>query len=413
MENRKKMIQEYLFLLILYSFFIILAFWIDSPSEIIHGMKRIILSPDILISDYIEIGGIGAALVNASLTSLICIIVLIFIGIKPDGSTFMALFLMTGFSFFGKNIFNVWPIIIGVYLFSKYKKESIRNYYLVAILATTLAPTVSQFSFIGIFPKYFGIIVGYIIGIFIGGITPPIAAYCLKFHNGYNLYNVGFASGLIATLLMSILRSFGIEFDRRLVCHTGSNFIFTGLLFTISFYFIIIGFKKVKKPLNGIKKINKESGRLISDFYFLYGNIAHINVGILGIFSTIIVVFLKSELNGPSIGGIFTIMGFGYLGKNLKNIIPVMLGAVIASVFNVNEGYSSVFIVYILFSTALAPIAGEFGSFWGFIAGVIHIFIVNNIGYLHGGLNLYNNGLSAGFVVMIMLPLINTLKNSS
>ena len=36
--------------------------------------------------------------------------------------------------------------------------------------------------------------------------------------------------------------------------------------------------------------------------------------------------------------------------------------------------------------------------------------IVTNIGYLHGGLNLYNNGLAGGFVAMILIPLITTFK---
>ena len=59
----------------------------------------------------------------------------------------MSLWLMTGFSFFGKNLLNIWPIIIGVYLYSKYQKEPFLNYSLVALLSTTLAPAVSQLSF--------------------------------------------------------------------------------------------------------------------------------------------------------------------------------------------------------------------------------------------------------------------------
>ena len=64
----------------------------------------------------------------------------------------------------------------------------------------------------------------------------------------------------------------------------------------------------------------------------------------------------------------------------------------------------------ILFSTCLAPIAGQFGSLIGILVGIVHINIVSNIGYIHGGLNLYNNGLAGGFVAMILIPLITTFK---
>ena len=36
--------------------------------------------------------------------------------------------------------------------------------------------------------------------------------------------------------------------------------------------------------------------------------------------------------------------------------------------------------------------------------------MVMNIGYLHGGLNLYNNGFSAGLVAAILYPIIDMLR---
>lgn len=87
-------------------FFIIIAFFLDTPKNIIYGLKNIILSPDILISDYVEIGGISASLINSALTSLLSMLLLITLGVKPNGSTIMSLYLMTGFAFFGKNIYN-------------------------------------------------------------------------------------------------------------------------------------------------------------------------------------------------------------------------------------------------------------------------------------------------------------------
>lgn len=410
MKQIKNFYSPYIILLGLYVCLIIFAFFIDSPKEIFYGIKSIILSSDILITDYMEVGGIGAALVNASLTSILSILLLILIGIKPNGSTIMALWLMTGFSFLGKNIFNIWPIILGIYLFSKYQREPFLNYTLVALLGTCLSPIVSQLSFKNGSTSFPSILLGISVGILVGFILPPIASHSVKAHNGYNLYNIGFASGLVGTLLMSLLRGFGINFESRFLWHTGSN----GLLFMIilfcCIYLIVIGLLLGNNTKKNLKIITNQTGRLINDFYLLSGPTTYINMGILGILSTIFVLIIGSDLNGATICGIFTIIGFGAFGKHIKNTIPLIIGSTIAAIFNVNGLNSPPIILSILFSTTLAPMAGKFGWKIGILAGIIHVNIVANTGYLHGGLNLYNNGLAGGLVAMILLPLITTFK---
>ena len=410
MKLLKNYYPPYVTLSILYLFFIVFAFCLDSPSEIFHGLKSIILSSDILITDYMEVGGIGAALVNAALTSLLSLLLLIIIGIKPNGSTIMSLWLMTGFSFLGKNIFNIWPIILGVYLFSRYQKEPFLNYTLVALLGTSLSPVVSQISFGNNQYSPIAITLGILLGIIVGFVLPPIASHSIKAHNGYNLYNIGFASGLLATLLMSIMRGLGIDLDSRLIWHSGSNKILFILLILCCIYLIIMGMIYGKNNKTTLSNINKQTGRLISDFYILFGETTYINMGILGILATCFVIVIGGDLNGATICGIFTIIGFGCFGKNIKNTIPIVIGATIAAIFNVNKVTSPSLLLSILFSTTLAPICGKFGWKYGVLAGIIHVNIVTNIGYLHGGLNLYNNGLAGGFVAMILIPLITTFK---
>lgn len=410
MKLLKNYYPPYVILSVLYLFFIVFAFFLDSPSEVFNGLKSIILSSDILITDYMEVGGIGAALVNAALTSLLSLFLLVIIGIKPNGSTIMSLWLMTGFSFLGKNIFNIWPIILGVYLFSKYQKEPFLNYILVALLGTSLSPIVSQISFGNNDYNPIAIALGILLGIIVGFVLPPIASHSIKAHNGYNLYNIGFASGLLATLLMSIMRGLGIDLDSRLIWHSGSNKILFILLILCCIYLIIMGMIYGKDNKTTLSNINKQTGRLISDFYILFGETTYINMGILGILATCFVIVIGGDLNGATICGIFTIIGFGCFGKNIRNIIPIIIGATIAAIFNVNKITSPSLLLSILFSTTLAPICGKFGWKYGVLAGIIHVNIVTNIGYLHGGLNLYNNGLAGGFVAMILIPLITTFK---
>ena len=47
------------------------------------------------------------------------------------------------------------------------------------------------------------------------------------------------------------------------------------------------------------------------------------------------------------------------------------------------------------------------------IAGFFHMSMVMNVGYLHGGMNLYNNGFSGGFVAAVLVPIFDSLKKTS
>ncbi|MCB2291810.1 DUF1576 domain-containing protein [Clostridium sp. CS001] len=391
--------------------FITLAFIMDTPMQIFLGLKKILFEPNILITDYIELAGIGAAFINMSLVILASITLLVCVGIKPNGSTIALLFTMAGFSLFGKNIINIWPIIFGVWLYSSYQKERFINYVLIALFGTTLSPTVNQLALLGHLPFDGDIIVGLLISTFIGFILPPMAAYCLKLHQGYNLYNIGFAAGLLATLLMSLLRAFGINFESRLLWSTGNNLLFSIILISLFLLMILIGYLENDKSFKGLFKIYKQPGRLVSDYYLIFGRGATIiNMGILGIYATILVLIIGGDLNGPTIGGILTIVGFGAFGKHLRNVFPVMIGAMLSSLLNIWPITSPGMVLGILFSSTLAPIAGQFGWIYGAIAGFLQICLAMNLGYLHGGLNLYSNGFAGGVVCIILVPIITAFR---
>ena len=238
-----------------------------------------------------------------------------------------------------------------------------------------------------------------------------MASYTLKLHQGYSLSNVGLAGGLIGTGLTSIFRAFGLEPEKKLLWSTGNNtFLFLILLF-LFISMILIGYFSDKKCLKNLSAMHNHSGRLISDYYSMFGqSLTFINMGVLGIFATIFVIIVGGDLNGATISGIFTVSGFGAFGKHIKNIIPIIIGATISALLNIWDITSPGMILGILFSTALSPIAGHFGWFYGVLAGFLHICMVMNIGYLHGGMNLYHNGFAAGFVAMILVPIITAFR---
>ncbi len=69
-------------------------------------------------------------------------------------------------------------------------------------------------------------------------------------------------------------------------------------------------------------------------------------------------------------------------------------------------------ILAVLFSTTLAPLAGEFGAFTGIIAGFLHLIMVERTGAWHGGIDLYNNGFAGGLTAALIVSVIEWYRSS-
>ncbi len=398
-------------LLILPSIMLIMAFIFDSPNDVFHGLYKMIISPDVLLTDYLEIGGIGATFLNASILAFINIFIIYKLKFKVNGALIAAIFTIIGFSFLGKNIFNVWPMYLGGYLYVKYQKIEFKNILVIIMFSTALAPVTSELAFGLNTSLWIRLPIGIIFGIFCGFIITPLSSHMNRLHDGYNLYNIGFTAGLLGTLINSLLKSFGVNIKQQQILST--EYDLTLKLFLIGFFIIliIIGFIINRKSFKGYKKILSFSGRLVSDYTQLVGyGLTFINMGIMGFVSILYVIILKGTLNGPIVGAIFTIVGFAAFGKHPRNTIPIMIGVFISSILTIFDTQSTTVIIAGLFGTTLAPLAGKYGICVGLLTGFIHLTMVMNIGIIHGGINLYNNGFSGGIVAAILFPLLNSIK---
>ncbi len=390
---------------------VLFGFLVDTPQEIFRGILKIIIESDILITDYIGVGGMGAAFVNSGLLTLIFIFILYKLKINFNGAAFAALFLIAGFALFGKNLFNVWLIIIGVYLYSKKEKERFSKYIYMALFGTAMAPIVTEIMFNISAPLFVRVPLGIIVGLSMGFILPPLSSHLIRVHQGFNLYNIGFTAGMIGTVFVSIFRSYGFSPGARMIWTTGNNIILSIYIYTMFLSMIITGFYLNKKSFDRVNNIMKYSGRLVSDFILLEGFAPTLIImGINGLIATSYVLLVGGDLNGPTLGGIFTIVGFGSFGKHPKNILPIFLGVFLGSLTKVWAINEPAILLAALFGTALAPIAGEFGWQYGVIAAFLHSSVVLNVGVLHGGLNLYNNGFAAGFVAAVLVPIIEAFR---
>jgi MFS family permease len=242
---------------------------------------------------------------------------------------------------------------------------------------------------------------------------PAFSAHTIRFHRGYNLYNIGFALGVLSMLFAVILHSFNVKLDvggpTTEAYHSELVYMSLGL----SLIFLISAFIFDPKVIKKYPELLKSSGRLVSDFITDYGKaVSMLNVAVMGFISVGMLLLLGLEINGPVMGGILTVMGFGAFGKHPRNAIPVMFGAWLGVVLT-NYSLDSVgMVIALLFVTAVSPIAGRYGPFIGIIAGFIHILITPLAYAFQGGFDLYNNGFAAGFVAALMIPLLEALSKN-
>ena len=104
---------------------LVAGFFAQDGASILQGLWQITLSPSQLISDYMLIGGVGAAFVNSALVYLMMVALAHYLKSELTGILIAGLLTVLGFGFFGKHILNSIPLIMGVYLYTEIPRHSI------------------------------------------------------------------------------------------------------------------------------------------------------------------------------------------------------------------------------------------------------------------------------------------------
>ena len=410
---KKQMNRQYYYLFGLSVVLMLLAFVIESPQSLVSGMMTILVSPSQLFTDYMEIASVGSTLLNVAIMLGISIYSYKKLEIPLNGTVIGSLGMLAGFSFFGKNLFNSIPFMIGVWIYTKVTKQNYRNYVIVGLFGSALGPLISFLAFSGVLPQGWSVLIAYALGIFIGFILPQLSTQFLGFHQGFSLYNVGFTAGIIGMVVLGFMNAFGIEVETRTLTSTQSPLIlyqlligFCVILIVTSFY---LHFKKKEKY--HFKLLLKLSGRLPSDFVEMT-NLATVtlNMSIIGFILLGYVLMNGGQLNGPIVGSIIGVMSFGAFGNQVKNTVPVLVGIMIGSYLTGVEPTSTSALIAAIFGTTLAPVSGYYGPLAGIIAGFVHITLVSHVVVMHGGLNLYNNGFAGGFVAAVLVPIFEIFE---
>ena len=386
----------------------LLGFSLDSRENILKGLVAIVMTEDALITDYFLVAGPGAALVNSALVTAISLVLLRLSGDTLNGMTLVEVGLMSGFSLFGKNYLNIWPILLGSWLYPVSRKEPYGSYVGIGLMATALSPVI---SYIALDNGWGSVPLGIIVGIVIGYIMAPLAAYTYRIQNGMNLYNVGFSCGLVAFICVPLMSGFGATPETKYRWASGYDLTFALVLGILCLLLILCGLLLCRIPVwaawAGYRMLLNTSGRAPSDYLRMFGPApVLINTGVNGLIGVAFILLGGGDLNGPTIGGILTIMGFSAFGKHARNIIPVMGGVFLGSALMHWKLSDPAVQLACLFCTTLAPISGYFGWIYGVLAGFLHSSVVLFTSTPVAGMNLYNNGFSGGMVAIVLYPLL-------
>ncbi len=400
---------------------------------------KLMVQPGPLVTDYFMLGNIASAFLNAGICGMTFTFLMIYLKTECRPSYLAGYFLVVAHCFYGLNFLNMWPPVLGILLFTKVFKIGFRHNLDMAMFSTAFGPFISEMLFRYHVWNYYiayevqvsilGFIYVVIFSIFLGFAIPAMLPGALKLHKGFNLYNGGLAFGLLGLFIYAFMyKTMGIEPPHATptpnviyASHTNSYQIFSTWFFVVVFaLFILWGWNLNGKSFKGYKELLKSTGHT-ADFFAEYGapkvvlNIGFYGLAVFTYFLLVISLTDGAGFTGPTVGVILAAMTFSSQGQHPANVWPIFLGYVVLSLFVVlmctisgvelpwtlsTQGYLN----GAAFATGLCPIAGRYGKRYGVIAGILAAIICTSTSSMHGGLMLYNGGLTTGITALIMVP---------
>lgn len=379
-------------------------------SESLQGFWRILSSPAQLTMDYFKLGTVGGTFLNVGLTGLGTILVFALSGFALNGVSLMAFFLTIGFSFFGMNFLNIWPCILGTFLFTRVAKVPFKTQVNIAVFATSLAPFVSEgmWRHPAVESMAARIIFGVLLGVICGFMMPVLCMHSPNLHKGYSLYNAAAVAGFIGVFLFSFLfRATGFEIPTNTDIGDSQAQIVNAFALLTSATMITAGYILNSQSFRAFWDLLTQSSAYRCDFTNSHGMaVTMINTGVFGIFVTGYYNAIGASLTGPTAGSIICLLAVTSCGTHILNMLPIILGYALASTFCAFDLTTQAIVVGVCFAAALSPIPSRYGSLTGVLAGMMHAIMVTTVVTFHGGLCLYNGGFTAGITAIILVPFL-------
>lgn len=403
-------------IMLLYSLFLLAQGFALSPNpQLFEGLRIILTSPAQLTVDYFALGGVGSTFLNAGLVGMACILVLYLSKMEMNSLSLMAFFLTVGFSFFGMNILNIWPCILGTWLFSIVDRTPFKNHVNISLFATSLSPFVSEGMFrhpaFQALPARIAFGIG--LGLIAGFLLPILCKHSPSLHKGYSLYNAAAVSGFIGILLLSFLyRATGYEIPSNTMIGQ-SHYELMSFAAILGLILVVYGYFINGKSFDGFSGLLEQTGYQCDYTAKFNVGLTAVNIACVGLFATLYYVLIGADMTGPTMGCIVCLMAVAPCGAHALNITPIMLGYMLSSTFASFELTTPATIVGICFAAALSPIPGRFGSICGVLAGLLHACMVTTVVTFHNGFCLYNGGFTCAVTAIILVPVLEHFFEAS
>ena len=442
-ENNSRIIDGIAFFLSLHMIIagVAGAVYTNSLPYLIPDWIRIMTTPCPLVTDYFEIGSLGAGFLNAGACGMAMFFFMHFFKGPSHANSFAGYFLVIAHAFYGLNFLNMWPCFLAPLLYLKLHKLNFNNNLHVCMFCTCFSPFVSELLFRYTLGSTYeidhiritvpAVLLTILFTFLVAYVAPAILPGARAWHKGYNLYNGGLAFGLFGFLLYTLLyRSFGAEVPTVLHFHNpvyesfGRNYIVFVNIFYILIFAVCLaaGWYLNDNSFKGLRLLITDTGYQ-SNFAERYGMpLCLINMGIYGsmmlLYMDLTTLFTDGAgFTGPTTGIILASLTFAAMGQHFANTWPILAGYELlylaaricntATIFHPTwtvstQGYLNA----AAFATGLCPIVGRYGRRAGVLAGLISAAICTSTSAIHGGLMLYNGGFTAGITAMILLPIL-------
>ena len=418
------------FFLFVSACFLVAAVILPDRGTMFSGLWKIMSGTCKISTNYFALGGFSATFLNMGLVGLCCTALCFLPGAKPNNVTTLGMLLTVGFASWGINPLNMIPSILGVCLYCLVKKEKLGALSNAMMYSTGIAPLISDLLFrypgveyVGFNPLGLGLAI--FIGLVIGFFLPAGIAHAPNIHKGYDHYSaavpIGFTAFFLRAALYTVLLG---QKTSELSALAATNVVSWPM--TNIFCFVVFGLCIVAALLMGCTpkdywNLMKDSGHGVC-FTSKYGNAPFLmNVGIFGLmivgyFNLAGAIDGRNVWTGMTFGIVFCMLSTCNSGSHPANVLPIMIGYVISSFlfawigkllgnenFALTIGNQSI-LIGLCYANGMSPIAGKYGWGYGILAAGLHYLLVTAVPDMHGGFCLYNGGLTAALICLLMIP---------
>ena len=416
--------------------------------DVFPDLLKYMLSPSKSSTDYFGYGSLGAAYLNAGLCGLGVMIPVILMKAEAGASIMTAYFLIIAHCFYGKNLLNIWPCILGTYLCLKLRGLDVKKQLHVCSFSSCFAPLISELLFRYTLDEFSpdtpqisfkAILLALLCSMVVGFVFPLLLKIMGVLSQGYNLYNAGLAGGVLGTFIYVVLYMIpgrelhpAMEVSNDVYMDAGNSFIIYANVVFVSIFVtsLLLGRKFNGGSLRGYDNLLRSREGVHAERWGMPHCL--INIGVYGLFILVIydIIIISGAtafkgaasglagFTGPTTGAIFAALSFACTAQSPLNTWPIICGYVIYSTASLIFGggwtmAAQPYLSSMAFATGLCPVVQRHGRIWGIAAGLAAAAICTVPVKLHGGLMIYNGGFNAGIVGLFMALLFSFLDRKT